>query len=197
MSVFALALMFFLIVDPIGCIPSIVALIKDYEFKQQAKILLFEAIFSMIIALFFQYFGELFLGILQIKDFAISLTGGILLFLVAYGMIFSKDKEDESGVKVRKQMPFIFPIATPLLSGPGLLTIIMLQSRIEPAWKITLAIVIAWAGVIVVLAVAPFLQKILGKTGLAVLEQVMGIIVAMLAVQMLTKGLTLFSTLLS
>lgn len=192
MTVTSLALMFFLIIDPIGCIPAIIALIKDFDLKQQTKILFCEALFGLLLALFFQYFGELFLSILHISDFAISITGGLLLFLVAYGMIFPKKDKSDVEPEKHKTVPFLFPIATPLLSGPGLLTIIMLQSKLEPAWKISFAIFLAWIGVIIVLAVAPFLHKLLGKVGLTVLEQVMGILVAMLAVQMIIKGITLF-----
>ncbi len=191
MSLFQIALTFFLVTNPIGNSPAIVALVKDFEFARQKKILIREGLIALIIALFFQYFGEVFLGVLKVQDFAVSITGGILLFLVALGMIFSTGPSDSS--KQNKQEPFIVPIATPILSGPGLMAIIMLYSRQESNnIKITLAILLAWVFVLAVVAAAPYLQRFLGKRGLVALEQLMGMILAMMSSGMILKGIRLF-----
>ena len=183
-----LALTFFLVANPIGNSPTILMLLKDYEFDRQKKIVLREAIISLIIALFFQFFGEIFLSMLKIKPWALTLTGGIVLFLVALQMIFHKPEiESESTLK---QEPFIVPIATPLISGPGLMTMIMISSR-EPGAQtfwITFAILVAFAGVIAVLVSAPYLQKLIGKRGMAGLEQVMGMILGLISMQMVVNG---------
>lgn len=191
MSLFQIALTFFLVTNPIGNSPAIVALVKDFEFERQKKILIREGLIALLIALFFQYFGEIFLGVLHVKDFAVSLTGGILLFLVALGMIFASGPS--SSKKEQKQEPFIVPIATPILSGPGLMAIIMLYSRQEANnAKITLAILFAWVFVLAVVMAAPYLQKILGKRGLIALEQLMGMILAMMSAGMILNGVKLF-----
>lgn len=190
-SILSIALTFFLVTNPIGNSPAIVALIKDYDFARQKKIMLREALISLALALFFQYFGEFFLTQLHVQDFAVTLCGGILLFLVALNMIFALSQPAE--MVTLKQEPFIVPIATPLLSGPGLLTIIMLYSReIDNNLKISAAILLAWVGVTFVLVVAPYLQKILGKRGLVALEQLMGMILSMIAMEMIVKGFALF-----
>lgn len=187
----SIALTFFLVTNPIGNSPTIIALVKDFDFEKQKKILRREGIISLIIALFFQFFGELFLGLLKVQNFAVTLCGGILLFLVALKMIFAMCNNNSTAAV--KQEPFIVPIATPLLSGPGLLTIIMLYSRQEcNNLKITSAILIAWVGVLGVMIAAPYLQKILGKRGLVALEQLMGMILAMIAMDMIVKGSALF-----
>lgn len=184
----ALALTFFLIANPIGNSPTIVALIKDFDFNRQKIIVLREAIFALILALFFQYFGELFLQLLHIQDYAVTLAGGVLLLIVAFSMILVMSPLEDSA-KQLKQEPFIVPIATPILSGPGLLAIIMLKSRLaHNNMLVTCAILIAFIGVIAVLAAAPYLQKFLGKRGLVALEQIMGMILALIAVEMLVKG---------
>ena len=177
--------------NPIGNSPAIVALVKDFEFERQKRILIREGLIALMIALFFQYFGELFLGVLHVQDFAVSLTGGILLFLVALSMIFSKGPTDST--KKQKQEPFIVPIATPILSGPGLMAIIMLYSRQESNnFKITLAILVAWIFVLAVVSAAPYLQKLLGKRGLIALEELMGMILAMMSAGMVLNGIKLF-----
>lgn len=191
MSLFQIAFTFFLVTNPIGNSPAIVALVKDFEFERQKKILFREGLIALLIALFFQYFGEVFLGVLNVKDFAVSMTGGTLLFLVALGMIFSSGTTDAQ--RKQKQEPFIVPIATPILSGPGLMAIIMLYSRQEANnIKITLAILLAWVFVLAVVAGAPYLQKFLGKRGLVALEQLMGMLLAMMSAGMFLNGIRLF-----
>lgn len=192
MSLLQIALTFFLVTNPIGNSPAIVALVKDFEFERQKRILLREGLIALIIALFFQYFGELFLGVLHVQNFAVSMTGGILLFLVALTMIFSAGSTDSSKQQ-KKQEPFIVPIATPILSGPGLMAIIMLYSKQEANnMKITLAILLAWVFVLAVVASAPYLQRFLGKRGLVALEQLMGMLLAMMSAGMVLNGVKLF-----
>lgn len=195
-SIFELALTFFLIANPIGNSPAIIALVKDFDFAQQKKILFRESIFALLLALFFQYFGEIFLTLLNIQDFAVTITGGLLLLMVALTMIFSRPPTEEA--KKAKQEPYIVPIATPIISGPGLLAIIMMKSKLEAShFKISAAILLAGLGVLAVLTSAPYLQKVLGKKGLAALEQVMGMILSLIAIEMLVKGVSLFLKTLS
>lgn len=190
-SLYQIALTFFLVANPIGNSPAIIALVKDFPFERQKKIMLREGFFALLLALFFQYLGEHFLNLLNIKNYAVTLCGGTLLFLVSLQMIFSRHGQEET--KALKQEPFIVPIATPLLSGAGLLTMIMLKSHeMQNNFLITLAILIAWVGVIAVLAGAPYLQKILGQRGLLALEQLMGLILAMISIELLVKGANLF-----
>lgn len=191
MSIFQLALTFFIVSNPIGNTPAILALLKDYDFRNQQRILIREGIFSFLIAIFFQYFGEFFLGLLHIQDYTMSLCGGILLFILAFQMIFPNRNESEVGAL--KKEPFIVPIATPLISGAGVLSMIMLFAKQEANnFKMSLAITIAWAGVIAVFALAPYLQKLLGKRGLLALEQLMGMLLAIVAAGVLVKGIQLF-----
>ncbi|MBA3721005.1 MAG: MarC family protein [Parachlamydiaceae bacterium] len=193
MSVIQLAMIFFIVTNPIGNSPTIIALIKDYPLRKQQKILFRESIFAMILAIFFLFLGETFLGSLRIQNYALTFSGGILLFIVAIKMIFSV-RTEEDAVKP-KQDPYIVPIATPLLSGAGLMTMIMLYSKQEGNdLKILSAILLAWVGVTGVLVMAPYLQIFLGKRGLAALEQLMGMLLAMIAMEMLVKGTTLFIT---
>jgi multiple antibiotic resistance protein len=189
-SIIQIALTFFLVTNPIGNSPTIVALVKDFDFERQKKILFREGLIALIIALFFQYFGELFLGVLHVEDFAVSMTGGVLLFLVALSMIFSNGP---SATEKQKQEPFIVPIATPILSGPGLMAIIMLYAKQESNnLKITLAILLAWVFVLAIVSTAPYLQRFLGKRGLVALEQLMGMLLAMMSAGMVLNGIKLF-----
>lgn len=190
MSVFQLALTFFILTNPIGNSPAILALIQDYSFADQQRILIREGIFSFIIAIVFQYLGALFLGMLHIQDYALTLCGGILLLIIAIEMIFPK--RGEKAQNTPRQEPFIVPIATPLLAGAGVLSMIMIFAKDEAPLKVSLAIVIAWVGVILVLASAPYMQKVLGKRGLLALEQLMGMLLAIIATDVLVKGIQMY-----
>lgn len=150
-----------------------------------------EGIFVFIIALTFQFFGDYFLKMMHIESPALSLCGGILVFLVALKMIFHTPELTGSGQP--KQEPFIVPIAIPLLVGPGTLTIIMLTAANQPdPYTVTIALGIACSAVLLLLMAAPYLQKILGKKGLLALEQVMGMLLVLMSVEMILGGLATF-----
>lgn len=186
-----IALTLFLVTNPIGNSPAILALVKNFSFEKQKKILLRETLFALIIALFFQYFGEIFLGALHIERYATTLTGGVILLLVSLGMMFPSHEADNG--QQNQQEPYIVPIATPLLSGSGLLSTIMLYAAREGnQLLISSAILLAWVGVTVVMYAAPYLQKYLGLRGLLALEQFMGMVLALISVEMLVKGASLF-----
>lgn len=196
MTIIQLAMIFFIVTNPIGNSPTIIALIKDHTIHEQQKILLRESIFSMLLAIFFLFLGETFLRCLSIQNYALMISGGTLLFLVALKMIFIN--RDETQIEGPKKDPYIVPIATPLLSGAGLLTMIMLYSKQEANdMKILIAIFLAWIGVTLVLVTAPYLQIFLGKRGLSALEQLMGMLLAMIAMDMIVDGSSLFLTALN
>jgi multiple antibiotic resistance protein len=192
MEILSIALALFIISNPIGNAPTILALIKHFPLEQQKKILLREALFSLLIAIFFQFLGEYFLNLLHVKNYTVTICGGIILFIVAVRMIFSFNKT-QSTAKVAEEPPFIVPIATPLISGPGLLTMIMLYSHQTSQLKVLSAILVAWLGVIAVLISAPYMQRVLGKRGLLALEQLMGMILSMIAMDMIVRGVSLFA----
>lgn len=191
MSVFSLALIFFVITNPIGNSPAIIAIIKNYSLRDQQKILLRESVFATIIALFYLFLGDTLESHLKICEYSLSISGGILLLIIAFKMIFSDTHEESSNLP--KQPPFIVPIATPLLSGAGLLAVIMLYAKQEANdLKLLLALLIAFAGITAVMVSAPYLQLIIGKRGMQALEQFMGMILALMAMDMVVHGVHLF-----
>lgn len=193
---FAIAVVYFLVANPIGNSPTILSLIKHCDFDRQKKIVFREAMIALFIALFFQYVGEIFLKMLKVSDYALTITGGLVLFLTALQMIFHKPESQENAAN--KPEPFIVPIASPLITGPGLMTMIMVTAKeMNNNFQITLAILIAWIGITFVLVSAPYVQKIVGKQGMAALEQVMGMILVLISIDMLFNGIHLFVKTLS
>lgn len=191
MSIFDLAFQFFLLTNPIGNAPAILSLVKDFDFNRQKQIIMREGVIALFLAIFFQFFGTAFLGALKIENYALMLAGGVIIFITALGMIFSGDSESESGQE--KQEPFIVPIATPLLSGSGLFSTIMIFSSLENNdLKISTAILVAWVGILAVLYISPYLMRILGKQGLKALEQIMGLFLVFMSTELLLKGSATF-----
>ena len=194
MSIFELALTFFIMTNPIGGCPLFIALTKGHSIKDQQKILLRESLFALGLAVFFLLMGETFLSRLNIQDYALSISGGLIILIVSIKLIFSLKTADDH-IEMPKTDPFFVPIATPLLSGAGLLTVIMLFSKEEQNdWKIFFALLLAWVGITGVLVAAPYLQVFLGKRGLSAMEQLMGMLLAMMGIGMIVNGVSLFLT---
>lgn len=191
MTVWSIALTLFLVANPIGNTPAFVTLVKDFAFERQKIILFREAVISFLLAVFFLFIGEHFLSAIQIQPYAVSISGGTLLFLVALNMIFPP--QNANGKDKKPQEPFIVPIATPLIAGGGTLSTIMIYSAKEQNdLKMFLAICIAWIGVIFVVVSSAYLQKVFGKRGLLALEQLMGMILTMISMEIIVKGVMMF-----
>jgi multiple antibiotic resistance protein len=190
MSIWSIALTLFLVANPIGNTPIFVSLVKDFDFQKQKKILLREAFFSFCIAIAFLCIGEPFLETLHIETYSMSLCGGILLFLVSLEMIFPLPSHEEHHTP---KEPFIVPIATPLITGGGVLSTIIIYSQNEQNFlKIFGACCIAWIFVTIIVVSAVYIQKILGRKGLLAMEQLMGMLLAMMSTELIVRGLTLF-----
>ncbi len=189
-SIIELAAVFFIIANPIGLSPTIISLIKNLSIKEQQYLLLRESLFGFIFAFFFLFLGEVFLEFLLIKNYSLTISGGLILFIIAINMMFSLGAAQVSDKA--QPAPFIVPIATPLLSGAGLLTIIMLSVQTYGYFTAFFALIIAWIGITAILFIAPYMKIIVGERGLSALEQLMGMILAMIGIQMIVQGIALF-----
>ena len=192
MNIFSLALAFFLLANPIGNVPAVVGLIKNFSFEKQMRIMSRECLIAFILAIMFQFLGAQFMDLLDIQPYTVSIAGGILLFLVALGQIFPTNHVIAPG-ELEKD-PFVVPIATPLITGGGMMSAIMLySSMVDNPLVVTGALVLAWCGVAPIMIGAPYLQKLLGRQGILALEQLMGMILAFLSMQLIVKGAILFT----
>lgn len=187
MDVFSLALAFFLIANPVGNVPAVVGLIKNFPFDRQIKIMLRECLIAFALAILFQGLGEKFMEVIEIETYALSIAGGILLFIVALGQIFPTNNRIENTSENKE--PFVVPIATPLITGGGLMSSIMLYSSlVDSPFTLTAALVLAWVGIMPIMMCAPLIQRLLGKVGILALEQLMGLILALLSMQLIVRG---------
>jgi len=192
MNIFQMVATMLAIVNPFACIPIFVAIVKDFSPHRQKIILLRESIFAGILALILLFVGKPFLQTIHIEQYAVNLSGGILILLVAIGMIFPSASESQSDKKENettvKKEPFVVPIATPLLTGGGFFAVLMALLKDSTTDQVAIAILITWLIVIPVTVAATFIQKLIGQRGLHILVQIMGMLLLMLAIQIILGG---------
>ncbi len=136
----------------------------------------------------FEFIGDLILSWLHIDIPTIQISGGIILFMIALGMIFPNIQT--TGANHADEEPFIVPLAIPLVAGPTILAAIMVYSKQTPDHLImSSAILIAWLLASIILLSAPYIKKVLKKRGLIACERLMGLILTFMSVQMFLEGI--------
>jgi multiple antibiotic resistance protein len=191
MKMLSMAFSLFLLMDAIGNIPLFIAILKDIPRKRQTQIILRELVIALVIMVLFNYLGDFLLNALQVTQYSVLISGGIILFLIAIKMIFPVKSEGEMTPTGEKE-PFIVPLAIPLVAGPAVLAAIILYSRQESGTII--AIIAAWIVTTLILLSSTFINKILGRRGILACERLMGLILTMVAIQMFLEGLAQFLT---
>ena len=189
----------FVIIDPIGLTPIFLALTQGLSAKQRRSIALRASVTSVIILALFTLFGEAVLGFIGISMPAFRIAGGLMLFLLAVDMLFEKrsERREKRTEEDDGHDPSIFPLATPLIAGPGALAaMILLVSEHEgdPAGQamVFLAAAAVLAICFVVFLATELIERLLGPTGIKVLTRLFGMILGALAVQFVLDGLAAF-----
>jgi multiple antibiotic resistance protein len=190
----------FVVIDPIGLAPLYVALTTGEDTARRRAIAMRACVLSVGLLTLFGLLGEAVLGFVGISMAAFRIAGGILLFLTALEMLFerrSKRREDQTGID--RPDPSVFPLAIPLISGPGAIaSMILLTGEANGDWTLILGIhvvMVLVVGVVFVLFLAaPVLERLMGKTGINVITRLLGMLLAALAVQFVLDGLRDFVT---
>ena len=192
MDVFAAVVTLFLIMDPVGNIPPFLSILKTVPPARRRAVLLREIAFAYLVLLVFLFFGNYLLEFLKLDQETISISGGIVLFLIALRMIFPGDG-GVIGEPIEGE-PFVVPLAIPLLVGPSTLAALLLLRRTAPAetGSLLIALTIAWALSGSILLASTFFYRMLRERGLIAVERLMGMLLVMVAVQMLMNGVRVF-----
>ncbi|MEZ5277408.1 MAG: MarC family protein [Opitutaceae bacterium] len=181
-----LALLLFLVMDPFGNLIILNSLLAPVPPAKRRMIIMREALFATIILMMAVFIGGPLLQMLDLEEYSIRLAGGIVLFLIALGMLFpSKKIIEEPGTEA----PLIVPIAMPLIAGPSAISMVILFSEKHPHLTVAIAVLIASAASAAVLAVSAGLFSFLGRRGAVALERLMGMLLIMLSVEMLLDGI--------
>ncbi|WP_026958382.1 YhgN family NAAT transporter [Aliagarivorans taiwanensis] len=189
MDALSAGVMLFLIMDPLGNLPVVMSMLKHLEPKRRRIVLIRELIVALAVMFSFLFAGEHILGFLNLRQEAVGIAGGLILFLIALKMIFPQPG-GVAGLAAGEE-PFLVPLAIPMIAGPSVLASLMLLAN-QDAERMTdwsLALLAAWAITVCILMLNELLMKLLGERGLKALERLMGMLLIMLAVQMLMDGI--------
>ncbi len=193
----------FVVIDPPGCAPIYAGLVSGASQRQAAIMALRACFIATIILLVFALFGEQLLGALHIELNSFRIAGGIMLFVIALDMVFEKrtQRREERADKIiaqNQQTPevedvSVFPMAMPMIAGPGSIATMMLLTQRAQGTTQTLVVLGALAAVMLLtlgaLAAAGPLMKLLGTRVEAVITRLLGVLLAALAAQYVIDGL--------
>lgn len=193
---------FFTIIDPVGLAPVVIGLTGHLNDAQRKTIVTRATLISAIIIAFFAVVGRFLLDRLGISLYAFNMAGGVLLFLVAVDMLFGRPsgtretKAEEQEAKTREDIS-IFPLAIPMIAGPGTIATTILYVDIATPHPLDLlavaaAILSALLAAWLVMRSSLSIIRLFGRTGIMVLSRILGILLAALALQFVLNGIVMF-----
>ena len=184
----------FVVIDPIGLAPLFVALTTGNDAPQRRAIALRSLGIAALLLTLFGLFGEAVLGFVGISMPAFRIAGGILLFLTALDMLFERRTERRQGQADAAQAdPSVFPLATPLIAGPGAIaTMILLTGQTGGDLLALLLVHLVMFGVLTITLLmflaSGVLERALGAVGVNVVTRLLGMLLAALSVQFVVDG---------
>ncbi len=188
----------FVVIDPLGLAPVFAALTRGYPEKRKREAAIRGTALGAAILFLFALVGDVLLDALGIGLAAFRIAGGILLFLLALDMVFGRpsgvrsrtvrEQEEES----HEQDVSVFPLAIPLLAGPGAITTVLLYTGGRNVAELGVLAGVLLAVLLLTLAsllLASRVMRIFGETGSNVFSRVLGVLLAALAVQFVLDGI--------
>jgi multiple antibiotic resistance protein len=195
-----LVVMFLVVVDPVGNAPVFAGLTRGGDAAYRRRMAVKGVAIATAILLVFAFTGDWLLTALGITVPAFKVAGGLLLFLVALDMVFARHSglrsttlREEEEARFRADIS-VFPLAFPLLAGPAALTTILLtvgEARGAPPllWALVGVVLVVMAVTLACLLAAGWLMRVLGETGANVVDRLLGVLLAALAVQHVVDGI--------
>jgi len=186
------------VVDPIGLVPSYLAVTHGLPKRARRSVALRAAVIAAVILAGSALIGDWLLRTLSIGMPAFRIAGGLLLFSIASEMVFGirierQSRQAEDAIEEHVRNVAAFPLAIPLMAGPGAITATVLLAGRSEGNPMLLAILLAVIAFVAVLCAAVFLLstpigRLLGVTGNIVLSRLLGVLLAALAVQFVIDG---------
>ncbi|MEA1618427.1 MarC family protein [Erythrobacter sp. T5W1-R] len=191
---------FFVVIDPPGCAPIYAGLTKGASAAQARSMALRATFIASIILLIFALFGKQLLAALHIELNSFRIAGGLMLFFIAFDMVFEKrtQRREERAEKIAATPEIedvsVFPMAMPMLAGPGAIAAVMLLMNEAGGEPFKMAQVLAALGAVLVITAAALvaagpLIRLLGDKVEAVITRLLGVLLAALAAQYVIDGL--------
>jgi multiple antibiotic resistance protein len=187
----------FVVIDPIGLAPTFITLAGDRSPEEQSLVARKAIFVAGGILVAFGLFGNWLLHHLGISIEAFQVATGLLLLKIAIDMVLAhrerETAEEEQEAKTREDIS-VFPLAIPLIAGPGTLASLLILQSEANAYSFGWLVVLAIAAVVlliayIVLCLSRYLADLLGQTGINVVTRILGILLAALAMQYILNGL--------
>lgn len=187
------AILLLLVMDPFGNVPLVVTTMRSVPRERHLAVVLRECAIAYVLLLVFLFGGHAFLTLMRLSETSLSIAGGVILFLIALRMVFSRPSEGVFGDGSVGE-PLIVPLAIPAIAGPSAMATVMLMASRDPqrigTW--VLALTAAMVVTTIVLAAAGQLQRWLGERVVRAFERLMGLVLTAVAVEMLLGGIRAF-----
>lgn len=189
LSVASAALLLFFVMDPLGNVPLFLSALKHVPPARHRLVILRELVIALGVLVAFLFGGPKLLDLLHVSGVSLTVAGGVVMLLIALRMVFPSTehtlKEDVAAE------PFIVPLAIPYVAGPSAMaTVLLFTSREPDRWPAWLAaLLLAWLASGVVLFFATGLARVFGSRGLTAIERLMGMLLVVVAVEMILSGL--------
>jgi multiple antibiotic resistance protein len=198
------AIALFVIIDPFSVIPIYLSLTESHTVKEKRSIRLKATLIGGSILVLFAISGMGIFNLFGITLHAFQIAGGLLLLILGFEQLGANRKsvkEDEEQELMQKDDISVFPLATPLLAGPGAISTVILYAGkahdVMSSTVLIIAIILTMIATYLILATGPLLLRMLGKTGLNLLTRLMAIILTAIAIQFVLNGIEGFWTVLS
>jgi multiple antibiotic resistance protein len=192
MTMISAAVLLFLVMDPLGNVPMFISALKNVAAERQNTVIVRELLIALLLLVIFLFAGQYLLSWFHITDPALTVSGGVILFLIAIRMVFpSHEKPLQEGIDGE---PFIVPLAIPYVVGPSAIaTVMLMMTRSPERWpEWLMAVFLAWLASSLILFFATKLKRFLSQRVLIAIERLMGMLLITLAVQMLMTGIHQF-----
>ena len=182
-EIFTASMVLFAVIDIVGNIPIVISLRKKAGHIHSEK----ASIIAAVVMILFLFLGEEILNLIGINVNEFAVAGSFILFFIALEMILGITLFKDDGSS--PDMASVFPLAFPMLAGPGTLTT-LLSLRAEFALEnVIISIILNVIFIYVVLKTSSKLQNILGKNGIGIIQKVFGVILLAIAVKLFTANI--------
>lgn len=182
------ALLLFLVIDPFGNLPFVLAVLSGSDKAHYRRVILRETVLALLVLILFALAGEALLGYLSIERASLMVAGGVILFLISVKMIFQSAKDVFAGDYSHDS--FLFPIAIPCLAGPSAITTVMIlrSQQQTDLWGLMLALLVVLIATFIVFLLGRKISDWLGERGIRAVEKLMGLLLNLVAVNMMLIG---------
>lgn len=192
------------VVDPVGLVPVVLGLTAGFTPQIRTLIVVRSVVIASIIIAFFGLFGHILFTSLGVTPEAFSIAGGALLFLVAIDMLFGRQSgtretpREQREQRSREDLNIsVFPLAIPMIAGPGTITTVILlvdsaSGELTSYAAIAAATALTLVAALLAMLISTQIQKRIGTTGILVIGRVLGMLLAAVALQFILNGISGF-----